>query len=64
MSVWGNVIAWKTMRAGRFVHLDVGDGKIVVTVGDGASQPISEVVGADEDPSTATMRAISRVGIG
>lgn len=64
MSVWGNVQAWKAMRAGRFAHLDVGDSAIIVTAGDGASEPVSEVVRDGEDPSTALMRAISRVGIG
>jgi hypothetical protein len=64
MTLWGTVSAWKAMRAGRFAHLDVGDESITVTVGDGASEPITEVVRIDEDPSAAFMRAVARLGIG
>lgn len=61
---WGMIHAWKAMRFGRFVHLDVTDEGIVVTVGDGASEPLSELVKLNDDPSAVVQRLISRVGIG
>ena len=62
LAQWGLAQAWKAMRAGRFVHLDVGDATITVTAGDGASEPVTEEVSRNEDPSAAAMRAILRVG--
>jgi hypothetical protein len=37
---------------------------LVVTVGDGASEPLSELVKLNDDPSAVVQRLISRVGIG
>ena len=64
LTLWGTVQAWRAMQLGRFVHIDVGARDITVTAGDGASAPVTETVRVDEDPSSAALRAIARVGIG